>query len=158
MDEWRATCTAEDNCPAVVSLHMHTEGWFRPSTLAEARERYEAMGGAAQTVVREVARAMEFDREEYKARVTSDVIETARDALFASLLEVHVGTQEEFADWQAAHNVEVHKSGSDTVDNVVWHGPPFSDQAAAATFQAEEQAAVETLRRQAFGRIYRNRL
>ena len=46
---------------------------------------------------------------------------------------------------------------SENVDNVAWHAPPFAD-AVAATFQNEEDAAVETLRRQAFGRVYRELL
>ena len=70
---------------------MHTEGIHAPETEAEARELYEAAGPTAQTVVREVAKAMEFDREEYSERVTGDVVETARDAVFASLLAVTVG-------------------------------------------------------------------
>jgi len=48
--------------------------------------------------------------------------------------------------------------GSEDVDNVVWHAPPFADAAIAATFQDERDAAVATLRRQAFGRLYRDAL
>jgi hypothetical protein len=44
------------------------------------------------------------------------------------------------------------------VERVVWHVPPFADAAVAATFQDERDAAVATLRRQAFGRCYRDRL
>jgi len=44
-------------------------------------------------------------------------------------------------------------AGSDNVDRVVWHA--FDGEAVAATFQQEEQAAISTLRRQAFGRLYR---
>jgi len=35
---------------------METEGVFAPETLADAREAYESVGPAAQTVVRETAR------------------------------------------------------------------------------------------------------
>jgi hypothetical protein len=137
---------------------METEGVFDPETLAAAREAYESVGPAAQTVVRETASAMDFDREEYRDRVTSDVVETARDALFASLLVVHVGDREAFEAWCADADVDVTVLGSDEVDRVVWHVAPFADAAVAATFQAERDAAVATLRRQAFGRLYRDRL
>jgi hypothetical protein len=134
---------------------MDTEGLFAPETVADARERYEAVGPAAQTVVKETTRAMAFDTEEYDQRVTSEVVETARDALFASLLEVRVGTREEFEDWQADADVSVTEVGSENVDNVVWHVAPFAGEAVAATFHEKRRAAVDTLRRQAFGRIYR---
>ena len=133
---------------------MHTVGTFSPASIEEAREYYGAVGPAAQTVVREVAKAMEFDREEYDDRVTGDVVETARDALFASLLEVHVGSREAFDDWQDSYSGNVTIVGHENVDRVVWHAGP-GDEAVAATFQNEEEAAVATLRRQAFGRLYR---
>ena len=136
---------------------MDTRGAIAPETEADARESYDLAGPAAQVVVREVARAMEFDREEYRERVTPDVVETARDALFASLLEVRVGTREEYEDWRDAYDGEVVETGSEHVDRVAWHVAPFAGEAAVATFQDEEDAAVSTLQRQAFGRIYRPR-
>jgi len=135
---------------------MRTEGMLAPSSPDEASEWYEAMGTPARTVVREVTRAMEFDREEYDARVDGAVVETARDALFASLLEVTIGTREEFEGWRDAFDGEVHETGSENVPNVVWHAT--GDEAVAATFADAEDAAVATLRRQAFGRLYRDRL
>jgi hypothetical protein len=137
---------------------METEGVFAPETLEDAREAYESVGPAAQTVVRETATAMDFDGEEYRERVTSDVVETARDALFASLLVVHVGDVESFADWRADTAAEVTLLGSEDVDNVVWHVAPFADAAVAATFQDERDAAAATCRRAAFGRLYRDAL
>jgi len=137
---------------------METVGVFDPQTLAEAREAYESVGPAAQTVVRETASAMDFDSEEYRDRVTSDVVETARDALFASLLVVHVGDREAFESWRAETDADVTLLGSEAVDNVVWHVAPAVDAAVAATFEAERDAAVATCRRQAFGRLYRERL
>jgi hypothetical protein len=134
---------------------MDTEGLFSPASVAEAREWYETAGASAQEVVKETARAMAFDAEEYDERVTGAVIETARDALFASLLEVHVGTREEYDTWRRDTEYAVEEIGSEHVDNVVWHAPGFGDEAVAATYQDERQAAVSTLRRQAFGRIYR---
>jgi len=137
---------------------METDGVFDPETLADAREAYQSVGPAAQTVVRETATAMDFDREEYHDRVTSDVVETARDALFASLLVVHVGDREAFEDWRVDADVDVTLLGSEQVDHVVWHVAPAVDAAVAATFQDERDAAVATCRRQAFGRLYRDRL
>ncbi|WP_436346108.1 DUF5809 family protein [Natronorubrum sp. FCH18a] len=134
---------------------MHTVGTFTFESAAAAREQYGDVGPAAQTVVREVAKAMEFDREEYGDRVTSEVVETARDALFASLLRVRVGTREEFDDWRDSYDGEVIVSGHENVDRVVWHAGP-EGEAVAATFQNEEDAAVATLRRQAFGQLYRD--
>ncbi|PSP84785.1 hypothetical protein BRC83_04925 [Halobacteriales archaeon QS_1_68_17] len=135
---------------------METEGLLSPATEREAREHYEALGPAAQVLVREVARAMEFDREEYDRRVTSGVVETARDVLFASLLSVRVGTREEFEEWCADNpDYERREAGSEHVDYVVWHAAPAAEVVAAATFQDERDAAVGTLRRQAFGRVYR---
>ena len=136
---------------------MHTDGTFAPDSLEAAREQYESVGPAAQTVVREVARSMDFDREEYGERVTSDVVETAREALFASLLEVTVGTREEYERWHESYDGEIHEIGSEHVDRVVWHAAP-NGEAVAATFQNEEDAALATLRRQAYGRLYQDAL
>ncbi|RQH01260.1 DUF5809 family protein [Natrarchaeobius oligotrophus] len=136
---------------------MHTVGTFDFESPEDARAAYESVGPAARTVVREVARAMEFDREEYDDRVTTDVVETARDALFASLLEVSVGTREEYDSWLESSDEEVVEVGNENVDNVVWHAGP-DGTAVAATFQDEADAAIATLRRQAFGRIYRELL
>jgi hypothetical protein len=134
---------------------MDTEGLFAPETAADARERYESLGPTAQVLVREVAKAMDVDAEEYDRRVTAEVVGTAREALFASLLSVTVGTREEYDAWREATGREVREFGSEHVDNVVWHAPPFAEEAVAATFQDERRAAVDTLRRQAFAHIYR---
>ncbi|MFB6300595.1 MAG: DUF5809 family protein [Halobacteriales archaeon] len=133
---------------------METRGVFAPETEAEARTHYETIGPTAQEVVREIAKAMEFDEDEYNERITPAVIETARDALFASLLTVHLGTREEFTDWCADHDYEVIETGSEHVDHVVWHVAPFAETVIAATYQDETRAAIGTLRRQAYGRIY----
>ena len=136
---------------------MRTEGVFAPESEEAAREAFESVGPAAQLVVRETAKAMAFDREEYRERVTGEVVQTARDALFASLLEVRVGDREEWEAWQGANpDYEVHEAGHPEVERVVWHACPFAGTAVAATFQDEPEAAVGTLRRQAFGRCYRD--
>ncbi|WP_224333611.1 DUF5809 family protein [Haloprofundus halobius] len=138
---------------------MQTDGAFAPDSADEARELYDSVGPAAQVVVRETANAMAFDREEYGERVTGEVVETARDALFASLLIVHDGTREEFEAWCDDHpEYEAEMLGSENVDNVVWHAVPFAETALAATYQNEPEAAAGTLRRQAFGRVYRDLL
>jgi len=133
---------------------METEGAFSPSTVAEAQDRYESLGSTAQVVVKEVAKAMELDADEYERRVTGEVVETARDVLFAESLAVTVGTREEFEAWRAEADHEVDIIGSEHVEQVAWHAPAFSDHAVAATFHAGRAAAVGTLRRQAFGRLY----
>ena len=136
---------------------MHTVGTFDPESVAEARECYESVAPAARTVVRESARAMAFDREEFADRVTEDVIETAHDALFASLLAATVGTREEYETWLEDYDGEVAEVGHEHAANVVWHAGP-DGEAVAATFNDQNDAAVATLRRQAFGRLYRDRL
>lgn len=141
---------------------MDTEGSLAPETPAEAREEYGTLVPAAKVAVREAAKAMEFDREEYAERVTGEVIGTVRDALFASLLRVHVGTREEFDAWLDEHpEFEADVAGSENVERVVWHPVPFAGEggvAVAATFHDEREAALGTLRRRAFGRIYREQL
>lgn len=132
---------------------METRGEFMPASIEEARELAERLGPAAQLVVRETAQAMDFDRDEYRERVTADVVETARDAMFASLLRVFVGSRSEFDDWLDDRDLTVEKVGSEQVDNVVWHA--FDGTVVAATFQNEPDAAVSALRRQAFGRLYK---
>jgi hypothetical protein len=137
---------------------MDTEGSLSPESVDDARAAFEAAGPTAKQVVREAAKAMEFDREEYRERVTGAVIERARNVLFADQLAVTVGTREEFDGWIDDHgDYEVTLFGSDDVDRVVWHAAPFADEVVAATFQNERDAAVGTLRRQAFSRIYRPR-
>lgn len=131
---------------------MHTTGIVSPASADEAREWLEVAGPIAQTAVREATRAMAFDRDEYDRRVTDEVIETVRNAVFAGLLEVSVGTREEFDAWLDGRDQEPVVLGSEQVDHVAWHA--FGDTVVAATFQREEDAAVETLRRQAFGRLY----
>jgi len=133
---------------------METEGQFSPTTVAAARDRYESLGSTAQVVVKEVAKAMGLDADEYRERVTGEVVETARDVLFAESLSVTVGTHDEFDEWRADTDRDVEVIGADNVDNVVWHAPEFAETAVAATYQSERDAAVGTLRRQAFGRIY----
>jgi hypothetical protein len=133
-------------------------GTFLPNSWAEAERQYEDLGTTAQTVVREVTKAMDFDREEYNKRVSSDVLETARQALFAETLAVRVADRATFEAWRESCPHEVRVAGSDNVDRVAWHDSPPAETAVAATFATEPDAAVGTVRRMAFNRIYRDRL
>lgn len=138
---------------------METEGIFTPSTPDEAHQQYTAVGPAARTTVREVARAMDFDEAEYDERVTGAVVETARDAIFASLLVVHVGSTAEFEDWTADHpEYTISKTGSESVERVAWHPAPATETVVATTFHEKRTAAIGTLRRQAWGTVYRDLL
>lgn len=132
-----------------------TRGLLAPATEADVRERFESVGPAAQTVTREVARAMDLSKEAYDERVTSEVVGSAREALFASLLEVSVG---EYAEFEAAQDdypdAEVYENGNPEVENAAWHYVPFADALVVTTFQREPDAAVATLRRIAFARFY----
>ncbi|WP_418285777.1 DUF5809 family protein [Halorubrum sp. DTA46] len=137
---------------------METRGTFAPETRADALEHYEAVGPVAQVVVREATKAMSFDADEYDERVTPEVIRTARDAVFAEQLVVHIGESGEFDAWLADSEFgdeDVVRIGGDNVDNAVWHPIPFADTVIAATYQNEPDAAASTLRRNAFGRVYR---
>ncbi|QDX40032.1 DUF5809 family protein [Salarchaeum sp. JOR-1] len=137
---------------------METHGVLAPETADEVRAAYEDVGPAAQNVTRELAKAMEFSREEYDDRVTGEVVETARDALFANLLEVHSGSREEFGDWLADYDYEVVENGSDDVDRVAWHVVPFENTVVTASYQNEPAAARGTLRRIVHGKYYRETL
>ena len=133
---------------------METEGLFAPATAAEARDQYAAAGTAAETVVRELARSIPAADAE-AVREDADLRLTAREAIFASLLEVHVGTREAFEDAMADRDREAAVLGSEHVSGVAWHDAPAADRVLAATFESEPDAAVATLRRQAFARLYR---
>lgn len=136
---------------------VEREGTLAPETVAAAREAYASLVATAKVVTREAAKAMAFDRAEYADRVDEDVIASVRDALFASLLAVRVGDRAAFEAWCDANpEYEPVVEGSEHADRVVWHAPPFADRVVAATFVDEREAAVGTLRRQAFGRLYRD--
>ena len=143
---------------AAESGDTERRGSFAPDSWAAADARYDALGPTAQTVVREVARAMAFDREEYDDRVTGDVVETARQTLFAETLAVRVGPRGAFDAWRETYPDDVRVAGSDNVDRVAWHVSPAAGAAVAATFQNEPDAAVSTVRRMAFNRLNRERL
>ena len=134
---------------------MDTEGLFAPKTRAAVVERYETLALAAESVVKELARDLTADTSEYDAAVTEDRFTTAQEALFASLLEVNTGTREAYEEWCAERAVERVERGNENVDNVAWHHAPATDTVVAATYQEQPEAAVGTLRRQAFATVYR---
>ncbi|AGN01181.1 hypothetical protein L593_06160 [Salinarchaeum sp. Harcht-Bsk1] len=131
---------------------METIGRLTPTDPEDARAAYEELATPASVVTKEVARAL--DVEDIQERVSPEVIVTARDAIFASTLAVTVGTREEFEAWRDEFDGEVFEAGNENVDSVVWHA--FDGEGVAATFHEERDAAVATLRRQAFNRLYRD--
>ena len=140
---------------------METRGVFAPETAHAAATRYEQLGPTARVVVRETAKAMSFDADEYDERVTGAVVETARDATFAELLVVHLADRDAFDAWLADSDFgddDVVQLGSANVDRVAWHPVPFADTVVATTYQDRPTAAASTLRRAAFGRVYRDAL
>jgi hypothetical protein len=146
----------EDHTAEARTDELDIIGELAPRSTTTVHERFDSLGSTAQTVVREIATAMGFNREEYNERITSEVVEAARETLFAEQLAVRVGSRDEFTEWVNSHPaVEVEQMGSPNVDRVAWHYAPFSDHVIAATFQNEQAAAVSTLRRHSFGEIYR---
>ena len=136
---------------------METAGVYEFETAEAARAGYADAGPAAQQVVKETAKAMDFDNTEYDRRVTGAVIETARDALFASLLTTYDGSRADFDEWCEDHPAySVDLAGSPDVESVVWHPVGFAETVVAASYQAEPEAAAATVRRRAFGRHYRD--
>lgn len=134
---------------------MDTEGLFAPESAETARQQYAAVGTAARAVVREFARSAPIAADVDDVREDEDLVHTAHEAIFASLLAVTLGTREEFEDWLEARDREVERLGSDHVDRIAWHDAPFAGQVLAATYDSEPAAAAATLRRQAFARLYR---
>jgi len=134
---------------------MEHKGVYEPESTEAAREAYETAGPAAQIAIKEATKAMAFDNAEYDERVTAEVVETARDALFASLLKVYHGSREEFNAWCENRQFSVDLAGSDEVASVVWHPVALDETVVAASYQNEPEAAAATVRRRAFGRHYR---
>jgi len=142
---------------------METQGRIAPETQSAAREEYAAFAGPAETVTRAVARALDADERLDRTESASDgdgadaspAVTTAHDALFASLLTVHVGRTGEFESWVEDAGLDPDVIGSEHVDRVAWHPVAFAGTVAGATFQSEPEAAVATLRRRAFGEYYR---
>lgn len=135
---------------------METEGLLAPASETAVREQYEAVAPAAEVTAKEVAKTLELEATAPHEQVDEDVILTAHEAIFASLLSVHVGTREEFAVWLADidRDPEVTELGSEHVTGVAWHHAPVENRVLAATFADEPEAAAHALRRQAFATCY----
>ena len=134
---------------------MHTRGLFAPASTAAVRDQYEAATAAADVVVSELVRALPVAEAAEDRPDDATLQLTATEAIFASLLEVHVGTDEEFEEYVAETDREVETLGSEHVSGVAWHDAPAADHVIAATYENEPDAAVDTLRRQAFATLYR---
>jgi len=138
---------------------MKTQGEFTPETATAARSQYEALELAAETVTKEVAKAGTDSREAYQELTTPEIIDTAQETLFASLLEVTVGTAAEFEAWLEDHpGLTVSLAGHESVSQRAWHPIPPRDVVAAVSFEDGTEAAVATVRRQAVGKHYRSLL
>lgn len=135
---------------------METRGHFAPRTETAASAQYDDLALVAKTVTKEIAEAGTDTSDGYQALVEESVIETAQQALFASLLEVHVGSVDEYEAWLTDHDsLDWSLAGTDTVTRRAWHPVWPRDQVAAVSFQNSPEAAIATVRRQAFGQHYR---
>lgn len=140
---------------------MDTVGYLAPTSDTEAQEAFAELEPVARELVREIAVAMDASGELYTESVSDDVIETAQEALFGSLLVVATGPRERFDHWTAQpphEDYEIDIEGSEHVDRIAWHTAPAAERIVAATYHAEREAAIATLRRIAWGRIYHDLL
>lgn len=137
---------------------METEGLFAPATTVAVVETYDTLSSAATNVVKELARDLTADASAYDEMVGPETVATAQEALFASLLEVYTGTRTEYEEWCADRDVERIERGNENVANVAWHHAPAAGTVVAATYAQQRDAAVGTLRRQAFASVYRELL
>lgn len=136
---------------------METVGYVLPETEAEVREIFDELEPAAHEVVGAIARRLP-DAWDPEHGVPEDAYRTGHEALFGSLLVVTTAAMEDFESWStdgpyADYTVDI--EGSEHVDHVAWHAAPATEKIIATTYQDERSAAVATLRRIAWGRVYR---
>jgi hypothetical protein len=135
---------------------METRGHFAPATDAAVREAYDSLARVAETVTKEIAEANTDTRADYRRLTDTETVETAQEALFASLLEVQVGSTEAYEEWIDQHpDFEVEFAGTEPVPNRAWHPVRPRGTVVAVSFQDAPDAAVAAVQRQAFGRHYR---
>ncbi|MFB6082483.1 MAG: DUF5809 family protein [Halanaeroarchaeum sp.] len=135
---------------------MKTRGYIAPETEPAVRAQYAALAPAAKTVTKEIAEAATDDSDAYREIASEDVYETAQQALFASLLEVQVGTAAEYKSaLDEYEGFEADVAGTETVARRAWHPVEARETVVAVSFEEREDAAVASLQRQAFGRFYR---
>ncbi|MFB6086537.1 MAG: DUF5809 family protein [Halodesulfurarchaeum sp.] len=138
---------------------MEIRGHFTPETEAAVREQYGSLAPVAETVTKEIAEANADTRTEYRDLIDSETIETAQQALFASLLEVQVGTTEAWESWLAEQeDFDVELAGTEPVSGRAWHPVWPREVVVAVSFEDRTDAAVSAVKRQAFGRHYRSML
>lgn len=136
---------------------METIGYIAPMTASEAREIFAELEPAAGEIARAIAIAMDPSGDLYTERMNDEVRRTAREALFGSLLVVSTGPRESFDDWAErapydTYTVDI--EGSEHVERIAWHAAPVAERVIAATYHAERDAAIATLRRMAWGQVY----
>ncbi len=136
---------------------MDTRGDLTPRTAAAAQEAYAGLALPAETVTKAVAEAGTDSTDAYRSFLDDDVLETAQQSLFAASLAVHVGTVEEYEAWLADHgSLEPSMTGHEDVTGRAWHPVWPREVVAAVSFSDSPDAAVATVRRQAFGKYYRS--
>jgi hypothetical protein len=136
---------------------MDTRGELTPTTAAAAREAYAGLALPAETVTKAVADAGTDSTEAYQSFLDDDVLETAQESLFAASLAVQVGTADEYEAWLADHaDLEPSMTGHEDVSGRAWHPVWPREVVAAVSFADSPDAAVATVRRQAFGKFYRS--
>ena len=138
---------------------MRIDGFLTPESARAAQEAYAALAVPARDVTRAVVMAMDIEVDDYHDLVEETVIDAAREAQFGSLLEVRTADREAFDEWcdRPEHaELTVTVEGSEQVANVAWHVAPSVGRVIAATYESQREAAVSTLRRLAWGRIYRD--
>ncbi len=136
---------------------MDERGFIAPTTVEEAEAVYDDVAPVAREVIREVTVAIDPGGDLYRNEVTPEVLATTRAALFASLLRVSTGPRAAFDAWldQPPYDeFDIEIEGSEHVEHVAWHAAPMANRVLAATYHAERDAAIATLRRMAWGKIY----
>jgi hypothetical protein len=138
---------------------MERRGLFSFDSEADLAAVHQALLPAGETVTEELLDVLAYHQEASEVSVTTELVETAHEAIFASLLEVYTGDSDEFDAWLRDHpELEVHLEGHEHAERRAWHPVGPAGAVVAVTFQQEVEAAAEMVRRQAVGRYYRERL
>ena len=138
---------------------MERRGLLSFDSEADLAEVHQALLPAGETVTKELVDALEYHQGASEVSVTPELVETAHEAIFASLLEVYTGDSDEFEAWLRDHpDLDVHLEGHEHTERRAWHPVGPAGAVLAVTFQQEVEAAIGMVRRQAVGRYYRERL
>ena len=136
---------------------METVGYLAPETPEAVEEAYADCEPIARELTREIVLATGIDSASYHDMMTTEVIEAAQAVYFSSVLRIHTGSREEFSEWIASSpytEEAVHREGSPNVDQIAWHVSRATDQIVAATYHQQREAALSSLRRIVWGRLY----